>query len=57
MEVNKVIQGHCIDKIKEINDNCIDLVYLTLHFLHKRSILFLIEKNTYIYEFNENLIH
>jgi len=43
MEINKIIHGNCVEKLKEIEGNKIDLIYFDPPFLLNANILFLIK--------------
>ena len=40
METNKIIHGNCLEKLKEIGANQVDLIYFDLLFSPKKNIHF-----------------
>ena len=53
MEVNKIIHGDCIDKLKEIKSNQIDLVYFDPPFFTQKKHSLTNRDNSKIFEFDD----
>lgn len=53
MEINKIIQGDCIERLKEIKDNVVDLVYFDPPFFTQRKHVLKNKENTKTFEFDD----
>lgn len=53
MEINKIIQGNCIDRLQEIDANEIDLVYFDPPFFTQKKHSLSNRENTKTYEFDD----
>ena len=53
MEINKIIHGDCIEKLKQIHDDSIDLVYFDPPFFTQRRHSLSNKANTKTYEFSD----
>jgi DNA modification methylase len=43
MDIDKIIHGHCVEKLLEIESNKVDLIYFDPPFLHNANIYSLIK--------------
>jgi site-specific DNA-methyltransferase (adenine-specific) len=59
METNKIIHGDCQDKLKELKDECIDLVYFDPPFFTQKTHSLKTRDNSKTYEFEDkyNSLH
>ncbi len=53
MEINKIIHGHCVEKIKKIESGKIDLIYFDPPFFTQRKHTLSNRDNSKTYEFND----
>lgn len=54
MKINKIIQGNSVYKLKEIDDNIVDLIYFDPPFFTQRKHTLSNKDNSKIYEFADN---
>lgn len=53
MEINKIYHGNCVEKLKEIEDNIVDLIYFDPPFFTQRKHSLTNKDNTKTYEFDD----
>lgn len=56
MEINKIIHGNCINKLKEIKSNQIDLIYFDPPFFTQKKHSLTNRDNSKTFEFEINMI-
>lgn len=53
MEINKIYHGNCVEKLKEIKDNMVDLIYFDPPFFTQRKHTLKNKDNSKTYEFDD----
>ena len=54
MEINKIIHGNCVEKLKEVEKNKVDLIYFDPPFFTQKKHTLSNKDNSKTYEFDDN---